>query len=104
MLWGGVVLAGGDGGHVHAVHGPYGCVAAVKMAAVGATSHVVWTFTYTVYIPANTREKKYVDPLCAVTFLFGYETHFIFIAYLIFSITSCHFLCHFNNVCVLCIN
>lgn len=58
VLRGGVVPAGGDGGHVHAVHGPYGRVAAVEVAAVGAPSHIVWTFTYTVSTPANTKEKK----------------------------------------------
>lgn len=43
VLLGGVVPVGRDGGHVHAVDLPYGRVAAVKVAAVGACGHVVWT-------------------------------------------------------------
>lgn len=43
VLLGGVVPAGGDGGHVHAVDLPYGRVAAVEVAAVGARRHVVRT-------------------------------------------------------------
>lgn len=44
VLLGGVVLMGGDGGHVHTVDLPYGRVAAVEVAAVGTGSHIVWTF------------------------------------------------------------
>lgn len=58
VLRGGIVPAGGDGGHVHAVHRPYGRVVAVEVAAVGATGHIVWTFTNTVSIPANSTEKE----------------------------------------------
>lgn len=46
VLLGGVVPLGGDGGHVHTVDHPDGCVAAVKVAAVGAGAHVVWTFMF----------------------------------------------------------
>lgn len=44
LLLRGVVPAGGDGGHVHAVDLPDGRVADAEEAAVGAGSHVVRTF------------------------------------------------------------
>lgn len=43
MLPGGVVALGADGRHVHAVDVPYGGVAAVEVAAIGARRHVVGT-------------------------------------------------------------
>lgn len=43
MFLGGVVPAGGDGGHVHAVHLPDGGVALIEVAAVGAGGLVVGT-------------------------------------------------------------
>lgn len=46
VLLGGVVPAGGDGGHVQTVDLPDGRVAPVEVAAAGAGGHVVWTFTF----------------------------------------------------------
>lgn len=54
VLLGGVVLGGGDGGHVHAVDVPHGGVAAVEVAAVGPSGSVIWTFLFGP-LPANTR-------------------------------------------------
>lgn len=53
MLLGGVVLGGGDGGHVHAVDVPHGGVAAVEVAAVGPSGSVIWTFPFGP-LPGNT--------------------------------------------------
>lgn len=62
VLLGSVVPVGGDGGHVHTVDLPYGRVAAVEMAAVGAGSHVVWTFMFGP-LTVNMREKVLVSKL-----------------------------------------
>lgn len=47
----------GDGGHVHTVNLPYGRVAAVEVAAVGAGGHIVWTFMFGAF-PVN-RETSF---------------------------------------------
>lgn len=57
VLLGGVVPAGGDGGHVHAVDLPYGRVAAVEVAAVGAGGQVVWTFMFG---PLTVNKRSYI--------------------------------------------
>lgn len=46
MLLGGVVPAGGDGRHIHAVDLPDGRVAAVEVAAVGASRSIVRTLVF----------------------------------------------------------
>lgn len=57
VLLGGVVSVGGYGGHGQTVHHPYRCVAAVKVAAVGAASHIVWTFQFG-FLPSQNQRKN----------------------------------------------
>lgn len=57
---------GGDGRHVHAVHRPDGRVAAVEVAAVGAGSPVVRTFTNSVAVTMETERGTLYFSSCLI--------------------------------------